>query len=101
MAKYQGKAVKGQRGFASEGKNIGSKVGTIGVKFPEDIDEALRTLPNRSEYIRSAVITFLGLNSRSVEILESSNNRSQVIDEAFALLEENGLLDELNKRLDT
>ena len=51
-----GKAVKGHQGFVSEGKNIGSQVGVIGCKFPPEIDEILRSLPNRSDKIREWVI---------------------------------------------
>lgn len=51
-----GKAVKGRRGFESEGKNIGSQVQPISVKFSLDIDEVVRSLPNRSDFIRQAVI---------------------------------------------
>jgi len=62
--KAMGKAVKGKRGFESEGKGIGGKVGTIGVKFPPQIDALLRSLPQllgitTAEYVRNAVIAQL------------------------------------------
>jgi hypothetical protein len=59
-----GKPVKGKRGFESEGKGIGGKVGTIGAKFPPQIDALLRSLPQilgitTAEYVRNAVIAQL------------------------------------------
>ncbi|MBW4617692.1 MAG: hypothetical protein KME21_31785 [Desmonostoc vinosum HA7617-LM4] len=59
-----GKPIKGKRGFESEGKGIGGKVGTIGVKFPPEIDVLLRSLPEllgvtTAEYVRNAVIAQL------------------------------------------
>lgn len=50
------KAMKGHRGFVSQGKNIGGEVKVIGCKFPPEVDAVLRTLPNRSEKLREWVI---------------------------------------------
>ncbi|MEC4817372.1 MAG: hypothetical protein SAK29_29480 [Scytonema sp. PMC 1069.18] len=99
MTKYKGKAVKGKRGFASEGKGVGAEGKSYGAKFPNYIARVLENVPNRSDFIRYAVMTFLDLNSRSLEILNSTNNHSRVINEALALIEENNLLDELIARV--
>ncbi|MDF5724118.1 MAG: hypothetical protein PUP91_27360 [Rhizonema sp. PD37] len=56
MSHTYGKAVKGHRGFVSQGKDIGGEVKVIGCKFPPEVDAVLRTLPNRSEKLRQWVI---------------------------------------------
>lgn len=41
-----------------QSKGLGTKHNgrAIGVKFPPHIDEILRSLPNKSEYVRKAVV---------------------------------------------
>jgi hypothetical protein len=56
MVSYKGKAVKGQKGFMPEGKGIGANGKQFAARFPPDIAEILEIIPNRSEYIREAVI---------------------------------------------
>ena len=45
--------------FQGQGKGISHKIVPISVKYPQDIDRILRGLPDRSEYIRAAVIAQL------------------------------------------
>ncbi len=42
--------------FQSQGKNIGTGVVPVSAKFPKEVDRLLRSLPNRSEFIREAVM---------------------------------------------
>ena len=45
--------------FRGEGKGIPHGTKPISVKYPPEVDEVLKSLKNRSEYIRSAVIEAL------------------------------------------
>lgn len=45
-----------QTRFKEQGVGSKSKQPPISVIFPADVDKILRSLPNRSEYIRDAVI---------------------------------------------
>ncbi len=42
--------------YLDQGKNIGAKAKAISVKYPLPIEQLLDKLPNRSEYIREAVL---------------------------------------------
>ena len=86
--------------FDSQGVGVSRKNPQIGARFPEPYHSMLEGMANKANYVRRAVVTYLNLKSHTLEILEKTNDHSKAIDEAFALLEENGLLDELNKRLD-
>jgi hypothetical protein len=87
--------------FKGKGVGINSQSPQYGARFPEPYSSRLKGMTNKADYIRNAVMTYLDLKSRSLEILESTNNPSKTIDEALALIEENGLLDELVKRVDS
>lgn len=41
--------------FQPEGKGLRNKGRSLSVRFPQDIDEVLRTLPNTQDFVRSAV----------------------------------------------
>ena len=45
--------------FRGEGKGIPHGTKPISVKYPPEVDKILRSLKNRSEYIRTAVIAAL------------------------------------------
>ncbi|KYC42078.1 hypothetical protein WA1_18930 [Scytonema hofmannii PCC 7110] len=56
MTTYKGKAVRGRKGFMPEGKGIGANGKQFAARFPPELAEILESIPNRSEYIREAVI---------------------------------------------
>ena len=87
--------------FTGKGLGLQNKSPQYGARFPEPYSSMLEGMANKAEYIRHAVMTYLDLKSRSQEILESTNSPSKTIDEALALIEEKGLLDELVKRVDS
>lgn len=74
---------KGEKGFRSENKGVGREISAISVKFPSEIDKVLRSLPNRSDYIRNAIAKQLvedGLIEQDGAIAPNANAKVKIKD---------------------
>ena len=87
--------------FQGKGVGVSGNNPSIGARFPEPYHSKLMQMPNRADYVRQSVITFLDLENRNPAILKNLADLSKVINEALALIEEKGLLEELAKRVDS